>query len=175
MASITTIQGTDIIANSRATINTNFANLNSDKIETSYLDTDTSLAANSDVKIATQKATKAYVDTFTSPLASTTAKGVVEEATDAQIVAGTDTGETGARLFVAPSKLNTQIALLSTSKKITISTAEVTFTDGNGGAGAGVEQTLFSTTVPAGTLGTNNAVRFKIFIRDGYFNETANV
>jgi uncharacterized cupin superfamily protein len=32
------------------------------KIPTSYLDTDTSLAANSDTKIATQKATKAYVD-----------------------------------------------------------------------------------------------------------------
>jgi hypothetical protein len=32
------------------------------KLPTSYLDTDTSLAANSDVKIATQKATKAYVD-----------------------------------------------------------------------------------------------------------------
>jgi hypothetical protein len=43
-------------------VNTNFANLNSDKIETSYLDTDTSLTANSDVKIATQKAVRAYVD-----------------------------------------------------------------------------------------------------------------
>lgn len=62
MASVTTINATDLITDSRTVINTNFANLNSDKIETSYLDTDTTLAANSDTKIATQKAVKAYVD-----------------------------------------------------------------------------------------------------------------
>lgn len=37
--------------------------LETDKIETSYLDTDVTLAANSDVKVATQKATKTYTDT----------------------------------------------------------------------------------------------------------------
>jgi hypothetical protein len=62
MSTITTLQTTDLITNSRATINTNFSNLNTDKIETSVLDTDTALTANSDVKIATQKAVKAYVD-----------------------------------------------------------------------------------------------------------------
>lgn len=62
MATITTINASDLITNSRTTINTNFANLNSDKIETSYLDTDTALAANSDVKIPSQKAVKAYID-----------------------------------------------------------------------------------------------------------------
>ncbi len=62
MTSITTIASSDLITNSRATINTNFANLNSDKIETSVLDTDTTLAANSDAKIPSQKAIKAYVD-----------------------------------------------------------------------------------------------------------------
>lgn len=41
--------------------------------------------------------------------ASTTTKGLVEEGTDAQIAADTDTGETGARLFVPPSKLSTRI------------------------------------------------------------------
>lgn len=64
MATITTINSTDLITNSRADINTNFANLNSDKIETSTLDTDTTLAANSDSKIATQKAVKAFVESF---------------------------------------------------------------------------------------------------------------
>lgn len=59
---ITTIQSTDLITNSRTDINNNFSSLNSNKIETSYLDTDTSLTANSDSKIATQKAVKAYVD-----------------------------------------------------------------------------------------------------------------
>ena len=62
MASITTINSGDLITNSRADLNNNFANLNSDKIETSTLDTDTTLSANSDSKIATQKAVKAYVD-----------------------------------------------------------------------------------------------------------------
>ena len=62
MATIVTIAAGDQITNSRADINTSLANLNSDKIETSALDTDTALAANSDSKIATQKAIKAYVD-----------------------------------------------------------------------------------------------------------------
>lgn len=62
MATITTIAAGDSITNSRSDINTNFANLNSDKIETSVIDTDTALSANSDSKIPTQKAVKAYVD-----------------------------------------------------------------------------------------------------------------
>lgn len=37
-------------------------------------------------------------------LASETAKGIVEEATQTEVNAGTDTGATGARLFVTPSK-----------------------------------------------------------------------
>ena len=107
MSSITTIQATDLITDSRAVINTNFSNLNSDKIETSYLDTDTTLAANSDVKIATQKAVKAYVDTGGNVNASETTKGIVEEATDAEVTAGTATGGTGAKLFITPAKLAT--------------------------------------------------------------------
>jgi hypothetical protein len=78
-------------------------------METSVLDTDTALTANSDAKVATQKAVKAYVDGVGVANATTTVRGLVEESTDAQVVAGTDTGETGARLFVPPSKLNTQI------------------------------------------------------------------
>lgn len=67
-AVITTILSTDAPSNSRAVINTNFSNLNTDKIETSVLDTDITLAANSDSKVATQKATKAYVDAQTTSL-----------------------------------------------------------------------------------------------------------
>jgi len=102
MATITTIQSTDLITDSRADINDNFANLNSDKIETSVLDTDTTLAANSDSKIPTQKAVKAYVDAGGNPNASTTQAGIVEEATQAELTAGTQTGGTGARLFLNP-------------------------------------------------------------------------
>jgi hypothetical protein len=103
MATITTINGSDLPSNSRADINTNFANLNSDKIETSVIDTDTALTANSDAKIPSQKAVKAYVDAGGNVNASTTAKGIVEEATQAEVEAGTAAGGTGARLFVNPS------------------------------------------------------------------------
>lgn len=109
MSSITTIQGTDVIATSRTDINTNFSNLNTDKIETSVIDTDTSLTANSDSKIPSQKAVKAYVDSGGQANASETVRGLVQEATAAQVTAGTDTGSTGAKLFVPPSKMNTQI------------------------------------------------------------------
>lgn len=112
MATITTINATDLITNSRSDINTNFANLNSDKIETSYLDTDTSLAANSDSKIATQKAVKSYIDTQGGANASETVRGVVEEATDAEVTAGTATGGTGAKLIVTPAKLSTRLTTL---------------------------------------------------------------
>ena len=64
MSTITTIQSSDLITNSRADLNNNFTALNSDKMETSVLDTDTTLAADSDAKIPSQKAVKAYVDAF---------------------------------------------------------------------------------------------------------------
>lgn len=105
MSTITVINASDQITDSRAVINTNFANLNSDKIETSYLDTDTSLAANSDTKIATQRAVKTYVDTQGGANASETVRGIVEEATDAEVAAGSSTGGTGAKLFITPAKL----------------------------------------------------------------------
>lgn len=62
MATVTTLNADDTGAVSRSVINTNFTNLNTDKIETSVLDTDGTLAANSDTKVATQKAVKTYVD-----------------------------------------------------------------------------------------------------------------
>lgn len=105
MSTITTINAGDNISDSRAVINDNLAALNSDKIETSVIDTDTTLAANSDAKIPSQKAVKAYVDAGGNVNASTTGKGIVEEATQAEVDAGTATGGTGARLFVNPSTM----------------------------------------------------------------------
>jgi len=63
MATITTILSTNQPSASRTVINDNFTNLNTDKIETSVLDTDVTLAADSNTKVATQRATKTYVDT----------------------------------------------------------------------------------------------------------------
>lgn len=69
MSTITSLVGSTPVTTAGAAtiINTNFSNLNTDKIETSYLDTDNTLAADSDSKIATQKATKAYVDAGGTP------------------------------------------------------------------------------------------------------------
>lgn len=64
---ITTINEGDYITDSRADINSNFASLNENKIETSVIDTDTTLSANSDSKIPSQKAVKAYIDAGGDP------------------------------------------------------------------------------------------------------------
>jgi hypothetical protein len=109
MSTIKVIQSSDLITNSRADINDNFSALNTDKIETSVLDTDTTLAANSDAKVPTQKAVKAYVDAGGNVNATETTKGIVEVATAAEVAAGTDVGSTGASLVVVPSEMNTQI------------------------------------------------------------------
>lgn len=85
------------------------------KLEDSMLDTDITLGADSDSKIATQKATKAYADNLAiagSPVASETSKGIVEIATQAQVDAGTDDGETGAKVVIIPSTLQTTITQL---------------------------------------------------------------
>jgi hypothetical protein len=105
MSSITTINAGDLITNSRADINNNFSALNTDKIETSVLDTDTTLAANSDSKVATQKAVKAYVDAGGQANASDTVKGIVELATAAEVLAGTAVGATGASLVITAAYL----------------------------------------------------------------------
>lgn len=101
--SITTINSTDLITNSRTDINNNFASLNANKLETNLLTTDSTLSADSDLLIPSQKAVKTYVDAGGNVNASITNKGIVQEATAAQVAAGTATGSTGARLYVNPS------------------------------------------------------------------------
>lgn len=112
MSTLQTINGSDLPTNSRADINGNFTALNTDKMETSVLDTDTTLAANSNSRVPTQAAVKAYVDAGGNVNASTTTKGIVEEATQAEVNAGTATGGTGARLFVNPSVLPAGLTII---------------------------------------------------------------
>ena len=116
MASITTINSGDLISTSRTDINNNFSSLNANKIETSVLDTDNTLAANSDLKIPSQKALKTYIDVGGNVNASETTKGIAEEATDAEVTAGIATGGTGAKLFVTPAKLATASSETAASK-----------------------------------------------------------
>lgn len=65
-------------------------------------------------------------------LASETEKGIVEEATQAEVNAGTDTGGTGAKVFVAPSKLLSLLGSYLTTASaaatyLTIVTAAATY------------------------------------------------
>ena len=63
--------------------------------------------------------------------ASETVKGVVEEATDAEVLAGTATGATGAKLFVTPAKLVTNLPSMTGGNLIVSMTAEENLTAGN--------------------------------------------
>lgn len=149
MSTITTINASDQITNSRTVINTNFSNLNTDKIETSVIDTDTALAANSDSKIPSQKAVKAYVDGSASGNASTTQRGVAEEATQAEVDAGTATGSTGARLFINPSTSTTKFA----TTQVFSGTAPTSFTDLDLSSTVGAKQRVVLIKITCSTAG----------------------
>lgn len=159
MSTITTIQPGDLPSNSRADINNNFSALNTDKMETSVLDTDTTLAANSDAKIPSQKAVKAYVDAGGNVNASETGKGIVEEATDAEVTAGTATGGTGAKLFVTPAKLATRLSSITRTAKVAASGSTTEIANNTV-----TETNIFSESISAGLLGTSNALRFKVYV-----------
>lgn len=137
MSTLAVIASSDLISNSRADINSNFAALNADKFEIANIDTDTALAADSDTKVASQKAIKAYVAAGGNVNASETAKGIVEEATDAETLAGTASGATGAKLVVTPAKLQTRLAVIRnglTTKNMADASATQTIAHGLGRA-----------------------------------------
>tara|TARA_R110002020_G_scaffold160173_6_gene344539 strand:+ start:87 stop:584 length:498 start_codon:yes stop_codon:yes gene_type:complete len=69
MATITTLGASDSGSTSRTTINDNFTNLNTDKGD---IDTDVTLAANSDTLVPSQKAIKTYVDNASLTIETTT-------------------------------------------------------------------------------------------------------
>lgn len=176
MSTITTIQSSDLITNSRTVINNNFSALNSDKIETSYLDTDTSLTANSDSKIPTQKAVKAYVDAGGNVNATETTKGIVEEATDAEVAAGTATGTTGAKLFITPAKFATYKATFNYLSTVAvgattrdISTASGTQTIAHG---LGVVPKIVRLTAVVSDSATNTSSETTAYAHAVYANST---
>lgn len=183
MSTIKVIQSTDLITDSRADLNDNFAALNADKIETSVLDTDTTLAADSDSKVPTQKAVKAYVDAGGNVNASETARGIVELATSDEIDAGTATGATGAALVVTAEALKGSLAPIVRKYLTADSPATWTKPAGlkyvvvevqgaggkgastGGGGGGGYSKKLIATaslgttetvTIGAGSVGTGN-------------------
>lgn len=171
MSSITNINGTDLITDSRADINQNFTNLNNDKMETSVLDTDTTLAANSDAKVPTQKAVKAYVDAGGNVNATETTKGIVEIATDAEVAAGTTTGSTGAPLVMTPAAFAATTAPVVNVYEVGDSPATwtkptglkyvVVEVQGSGGGGGGAD---FDDTVGAGQGGAGGGYSKKTIV-----------
>lgn len=183
MSTLTTIQSSDLITDSRAVINDNFTALNTDKIETSYIDDDTTLSANSDSKIATQKAVKAYVDSGGNPNASTTQKGIVEIATQAEYDAGTETGGTGAKLVVTPALVKgSQVPIVRTyttvATKVGDETTRIDITNTSGTTfrytwdGTGTDPGFTATTPATGDLIYITSVNFSAGNR-GIFTVTA--
>lgn len=93
---VPTISSTDTLTNKTIDADTNtVSNIETDNFKSGVIDTDGTLANNSDVKIATQKATKTYADTklatasFTD--AAVTGKVLTGFSTGAGTVAATDT------------------------------------------------------------------------------------
>jgi len=62
--------------------------------------------------------------------ASETVKGIVEEATDAEVLAGTATGGTGAKLFISPAKFQTLRSLSRTTAAVSAGTMNLDLTSG---------------------------------------------
>lgn len=90
MATVITINATDAISDSRGTINTNFTNLNTDKIENVNSGTATDISGimkgnGSTVVVATSGDADSIVSS-----ASTTTPGKIEVATSAEVNTGTD-------------------------------------------------------------------------------------
>lgn len=107
--------------------------------------------------------------------ASTTVKGIVEEATEAEIIAGTATGSTGARLFTNPSTLVTALTSIVPSTTIDVYNANATWTKptgakvvevicigGGGGGGGGLSAAVSNSRYGAGG-GGGGAITSKIF------------
>jgi hypothetical protein len=112
------------------------------------------------------------------PDASETVAGVVEEATDAEVTAGTATGATGAKLFVTPAKLATNLATkIPVVRSYAYAASPATWTKptglsfieielwaaggsggrGNQGSGGG-GGAYYSTIIPASKLGATETI-----------------
>lgn len=148
MATITPLNAGDSISASRTVINTNLANLNADKLETSVIDTDTTLSANSDAKVPSQKAVKSYIDAnLTAPVTSESTVGTTHALTT-----------NGSQKVVVFVKGSVQHALNSASgtsvqlnydgvQKDTVSTS----TDSDGVTAYDAFSLMYTETPPAGT------------------------
>lgn len=106
--------------------------------------------------------------------ASTTVKGVVEEATQAEVIAGTSTGATGARLFVNPSTFGSAINNYVTVNPTTFGIGSSTTASGNitaldyvyaNGAGTSkrIQLSAFNTQSTPTTALTNGSYTTKAF------------
>lgn len=81
MSTITTLNSGDSGPVSRGVLNTNLANLNTDKIETSVISTDGTMASNSDAKLPSEKAVKTYVDASSAQISFESTAGATHSLT----------------------------------------------------------------------------------------------
>jgi len=126
------------------------------KIPLTYLDTDTLLVANSDAKIATQKATKAYIDNAVvagGVIANNTTTGIQRVASSTQIASGFSS----TTAFAIPSSLASSTASSTTivvATKSSTGKIDPTFLNGSGESYTFNGTTTFNGTV--NILGSSN-------------------
>lgn len=120
VTNMVTTTGTQTLTNKTINASSNtISNITLAMLATNVADTDGTLAANSDTRVATQRATKTYVDAQTTAAASETTAGKAELATQGETNAGTDDLR-----IVTPLKLATRQGV-----KHTTQSTERTFAD----------------------------------------------
>lgn len=122
--------------------------------------------------LGNELATKTYVDGVAiagAPNADTTTKGVVEEATAAEIFAGTQTGGTGAQLFVNPSLLlNSGLRLINSMTATSTGTTTVgvnTYPFSTTTAVVASKTYLILASIAPGDNACNNDVKYGLFLK----------
>lgn len=105
----------------------------------------------------------AWVSNPSASNASTTVKGVVEAATSAEVTAGTATGGTGAVLVVTPDVLLTATPALSAINFTNVTKVVQTAASISQINTSTAETTIYTTSIPGGTLGTTNGLIIRMY------------
>lgn len=137
------------------------------KIPLTYLDTDALLIANSDTRLATQKATKAYIDNAVvagGVIANNTTTGIQRVASSTQIA----TGFSSTTAFAIPSSLASSTASSTTivvATKASTGKIDPTFLNGS------TETYTFNGTTTLATTTINGNLTINSFPLYGYFGD----
>lgn len=134
MSTITTIQSSDIIANSRATINTNFSNLNTDKAETTDVVLKSLYDANT-VLYATSDNTPVALTVGTNSVVGRVAGAITTLAVDSDLTSVSANDDTVPSAKATKTALDLKAPIASPTFTGTVTTPLIKITSGVPGAG----------------------------------------